>query len=158
MVEGQKTTLLPSGAQNCNLSHYNWWMTGHSPHPEREKKGSKDGKALATKRKISLPYNNQTGTSQNYRHGVSYAAILTRFIFHTYAKYNSKCWTEELFGIHRHKRQEDNRKIVQRNRVLSCVLGWASSEYISIANFREQGSQSCFVNMQNFVTAWMTYS
>jgi len=67
-------------------------MTGHSPHPKRvKKKGSKDGKALATKRKISPPYNNQTGTSQNYRHGVSYAAILTRFAFHTHAQNNWKC-------------------------------------------------------------------
>jgi hypothetical protein len=31
-------------------------MSGHSPHPKSAKKrGSKDGKALAAKRKISLP-------------------------------------------------------------------------------------------------------
>ena len=74
----------------------------------KKKNGSKDGKALATKRKISLPYNNQTGTSQNYRHGVSYAANWTRLIFHTFAQNNWKCWTEELFGMHRHKQQEGN--------------------------------------------------
>jgi len=54
-----------------------------SQKSKKKKKGSKDGKALATKRKISLLYNNQTGTSQDYRHGVSYAANLTRFIFST---------------------------------------------------------------------------
>lgn len=81
-----------------------------SASEKSKKKGSKDGKALATKRKISLLYNNQTGTSQNYRHGVSYAANLTHFTFRTHGQNNWKCWKEELFGIHRHKRQENNRK------------------------------------------------
>jgi hypothetical protein len=71
----------------------------------KKKKGSKDGKALATKRKISLPYNNQTGTSQNYRHGVPYAAIVYRFIFHMH-KINGNLQRKnckEFIGTHGRK-------------------------------------------------------
>jgi hypothetical protein len=53
MADGQKTTLIPSGAENRNLSHYNWWMSGLSRHPKRmEERGPERWKSA---RKISLP-------------------------------------------------------------------------------------------------------